>query len=661
MAPLSISEPEEYENFDLLIERSGRGFRASVFGAPGGDGQSAFRPPYAKDELQEILARLATSQRDLGPATPPRETIEAIGTRLFESLFQGEVGLLWTSSRAKVEAHPGKGLRLRLRFRDAPGLEAWPWELLFDPSRRRFLALSVRTPVVRYLDLPIGSLPLLAKPPLKMLVAVARPAGYSALDADSELARLHQALKGLIDRGWLVLERLENVTLERLQERFLKPVHILHFVGHGRFDPKERNGSLIFEDGAGGARIVPGGTLGAVLATQKVPRLVVLNSCEGALTAKDDPFAGVAQALVGCGVPAVIAMRSRISDSAAITFAEHFYGALGRNLPVDGALADARRALFARPENLAWIAPVLYTRSPDCRLFQFPRPPRQIWKRISISGAALLAAAGLAGSVQDYRAHPSSFYALMNPRECPSPPGLSMAFVKIEPGAFLMGKEPGHAVTLTRPFCLGRFEMPWGQWRRIMKRSARRKQADDDFPVSNINWNQAQEFLNELNRLEPGARYRLPTEAEWEYASRAGTETHYSFGDDPNDLSKYANCKNETGSDGFEKIARVGQFRKNPWGLFDMYGNVAEWVDDWYAPLPDGPMADPRGPALGTEKIRRGGSFHMSRDCGSDFRAGSKPERRNEDTGFRVVRDLESPSPTKQGPPRPRSGTPRPQ
>jgi formylglycine-generating enzyme required for sulfatase activity len=70
-----------------------------------------------------------------------------------------------------------------------------------------------------------------------------------------------------------------------------------------------------------------------------------------------------------------------------------------------------------------------------------------------------------------------------------------------------------------------------------------------------------------------------------------------------------------------------------------MYGNVAEWVDDWFAPLPDGPVTDPMGPVSGTEKIRRGGSFHMSRDCGSDFRPPSKPERRNEDTGFRVVRE----------------------
>ncbi|MFL6260595.1 MAG: formylglycine-generating enzyme family protein [Thermoanaerobaculia bacterium] len=214
-----------------------------------------------------------------------------------------------------------------------------------------------------------------------------------------------------------------------------------------------------------------------------------------------------------------------------------------------------------------------------------------------------------------------------------------MAFVKIRPGTFLMGKQSGHEVTLTKPFCLGRFEITQGQWRRIMKRSVRRKEAGDDLPVSNVSWDEAQELLARLNRLDPGARYRLPTEAEWEYASRAGAETRYSFSDDPGDLSQYANCKNETGSDGFEKLAPVGVFGKNPWGLFDMYGNVAEWVEDWYAPLPDGPTTDPRGPASGMEKVRRGGSFRLSRECGSDFRPSSKPDRRNEDTGFRVVRE----------------------
>jgi formylglycine-generating enzyme required for sulfatase activity len=633
-----VSEPRDYENFDLQIGKTGHGLRVYVSRSPAGEDRSAFRPPYSEAELRAALARLAAPHRDLRPAESPHETAEAIGKKLFEALFHGRAGQLWASSRAQLDA-ANKGLRLRLRFTDAPRFEAWPWELLFDPSRKRFLAQSARTPVVRYLDLPIGSTLPVAELPLRMLVAISRPPGYAALDVDRELDRLHQALGHWEKRGWLVLERLEGGTLEELQKRLLKPCHILHFAGHGRFDSGEREGALVLEGESGGARIVPGSKLGAILSAQKALRLVVLNACEGALTAKDDPLAGVAQTLVGCGIPAVIAMRSRISDPAAVTFAEHFYGALGRNLPVDVALADARRALFARPESLEWTAPVLYTRSPDCRLFRFPQPARRIWRRASIAATAILAVGGLAGLAEEYRRHPSDVYALLNPAECPSPPGLSMAFAKIGPGTFLMGKQPGHEVTLTRPFCLGRFEVTQGQWRRIMKRSVRRKQANDDLPVSDVSWNDVQEFLARLNQLDPGGRYRLPTEAQWEYASRAGAETRYSFGDDPGDLSKYANCMDKTGSDGFEELAPVGAFRKNPWGLFDMYGNVAEWVEDWYAPLPDGPVTDPRGPASGVDKVRRGGSFRLSRECGSDFRPPSKPERRNEDTGFRILRE----------------------
>jgi formylglycine-generating enzyme required for sulfatase activity len=633
-----VSEPSDYESFDLEIEKAGRGFRVHVPRSPAGAARSAFHPPYSDEELQAILARLAAPDRDLHSAGSPRETVEAIGKKLFESLFPDRVGQLWALSRAQLDA-ANKGLRLRLWLTGAPRFEAWPWELLFDPARRRFLALSVRTPVVRYLNPETGPALPLAEPLLRMLVVISRPSGHAALDVDRELERLHQALGHWEKRSWLVLEQLESATLEELQKRLLKPCHILHFVGHGRFDPKEPEGALVLEDEAGRARIVSGAKLGAILSAQKELRLVVLNACDGALTAKDDPWAGVAQALVGRGIPAVVAMRSRIKDPAAVTFAEHFYGALGRNLPVDGALADARRALFARPESLEWTAPVLYTSTKDCRLFRFPPAVRRPWKKVSAAAAAVMVTAGLVTLAREYRSHPNVFYALANPAECPSPPGLSMAFVKIEPGTFLMGKQPGHEVTLSRPFCLGRFEVTQGQWRRVMKRSVRRKEAGDDLPVSDISWDSAQEFLARLNQLDSKGRYRLPTEAEWEYASRAGAETRYSFGDDPSDLSRYANCQSKTGSDGFEKLAPVGFFQKNPWGLFDMYGNVAEWVDDWFAPLPDGPVTDPRGPASGTEKIRRGGSFRLSRECGSDFRPFSKPDRHNEDTGFRIVRE----------------------
>jgi formylglycine-generating enzyme required for sulfatase activity len=649
----SVTEPKTYENFDLQIEKGlGRGFRVSVLSSPAGEDAAVFRPPYSDRELQEILEQFGTTHRDLGSAKPDvGKSAEQVGERLFDALFHDKVRHRWESSRSRVEAE-GNGLRLRLRLREVPRFETWPWELLFDPSRRRFLSQSIKTPVVRYLGLPTAAPLLRAEPPLRMLVVIAEPAGYAALDGNREWERLRQALSGWEAKGWIVLERLGRATLEELQQKLLNPCHILHFIGHGRFDPGKKEGAIVLEDEAGQGRLVTGAKLGAILAAQSELRLVVLNACEGAQASMADPFSGLAQALVGCRIPAVIAMRSRITDQAAIAFAEHFYGALGRNQPVDAALADARRAMFSRRDDLEWITPVLYTRSPDGQLFNFPQEARQgrfgirrllgtrRWWILGLSALLLLSTAAVDFLARAYRSDPNTFYSLLNPPECPSPPGTRMAFVKIQPGTFLMGARPGKKVTLTQPFCIGRFEVTQGQWQTIMKRSTRRRQAGDALPVSNVSWLEIQDFLAQLNLLDSKARYRLPTEAQWEYAARAGTDTLFSFGDYKNDLSRYANCQSKEESDGYEGLAPVGSFQKNSWGLFDVHGNVAEWVADWFDVLSEEAAVDPAGPATGTEKVRRGGSFKMFVHCDSLYRTGSKLDRRNEDTGLRLVRDL---------------------
>jgi hypothetical protein len=218
----SVTEPKTYENFDLQIERGvGRGFRISVLGSPAGEDAAVFRPPYSERELQEILEHVGTAHRDLGLAKPELvKTAEQVGERLFEALFHDKVRHRWESSRSRVEAE-GNGLRLRLRLREVPRFETWPWELLFDPSRRRFLSQSIKTPVVRYLGLPTAAPLLRAEPPLRMLVAIAEPVGYAALDGEREWARLRQALSGWEAKNWIVLERLGRATLEELQQKLL--------------------------------------------------------------------------------------------------------------------------------------------------------------------------------------------------------------------------------------------------------------------------------------------------------------------------------------------------------------------------------------------------------------------------------------------------------
>jgi formylglycine-generating enzyme required for sulfatase activity len=177
----------------------------------------------------------------------------------------------------------------------------------------------------------------------------------------------------------------------------------------------------------------------------------------------------------------------------------------------------------------------------------------------------------------------------------------------------------------------------------------------EDHPVVNVTWNDAVAFCGWLSRKE-GKTYRLPTEAEWEYACRAGTTTRYNFGDEPEDLAGSANVydatshplynealwgRYELGSrDGFCFTAPVGRFRPNRWGLYDMHGNVWEWCSDWYGEnyYKQCPVDDPKGPEAGIRHSRRGGAWHSFalyvRPC---YRNYNTPQSRYPNLGLRVV------------------------
>jgi hypothetical protein len=181
-----------------------------------------------------------------------------------------------------------------------------------------------------------------------------------------------------------VLERLDEATLVALQRRLRRgPYHVFHFIGHGGFDQQAQDGQLILEDDRGRGRLVSGHYLGMLLHDLHSLRLAVLNACEGARTSLTDPFAGTAQSLAQEGIPAVIAMQFEITDEAAITFAHEFYQANADGYPVDAALAEARKAIFAQGnDDVEWGTPVLYLRSPNGQIFDVtatspPRSPQE--------------------------------------------------------------------------------------------------------------------------------------------------------------------------------------------------------------------------------------------------------------------------------------------
>jgi formylglycine-generating enzyme required for sulfatase activity len=155
-----------------------------------------------------------------------------------------------------------------------------------------------------------------------------------------------------------------------------------------------------------------------------------------------------------------------------------------------------------------------------------------------------------------------------------------------------------------------------------------------------MNWDEAVEFCRKLSQKE-GRKYRLPTEAEWEYACRAGTKTAYSFGDDDTKLGDYGWFRANAHDVGQKYGHIVAHKKPNPWGLYDMHGNVWEWCSDWLGDYPTDAATDPNGPSTGENRVIRGGSVSFQGgDARSAERGGTKPDNESCSIGFRIVLDF---------------------
>ncbi len=360
----------QYLNFDVQIERTGEQYRARVIDSPTGQAAHTFDWPFSPHELEKLVARLRPGGRRVRAfQSAEMEAAKELGGRLYDTVFAADVRACLGRSLDEANRQ-GVGLRIRLRLTDAPEFVNVPWEFLYNAPLNRFLALSGDTPLIRYLDVPEPIRPLAVKPPLRILVMIASPPGYAALDVETEWTRLRTALADLEDGGLVTLELLPSATLGALQKTLRqREYHIFHFIGHGTFDEVSQDGLLLMTDEDGRPRAVSSQNLSTVLHDYRSLRLAVLNACEGARSAAQDPFAGVAQELVRQRLPAVIAMQFEISDEAAVTLSHEFYLALAEGYPVDAALAQARRAIYTQAADVEWGTPVLYLRSPDGRIF----------------------------------------------------------------------------------------------------------------------------------------------------------------------------------------------------------------------------------------------------------------------------------------------------
>ncbi|MFD5329379.1 CHAT domain-containing protein [Streptomyces sp. NPDC127092] len=333
--------------------------------------------PYSETELQSTLSRvelaLAKSYSSLLVRGAPAEErpVREFGERLTQTLFRNDILLQFDLCRREARKQ-GVPVRILLRT-NGPHIASIPWEYLVDPSRDDYLAL--RVPIVRYLRLmnPVPPLPLTL--PLRVLGISANPRDLPLLDGKGEERQISQALEQCssdnVDVHWLPGDQWQDLAKEL---RF-GSWHVLHCVSHGGFD-EERNAGYIQLSGADGtAKKIYASDFERLIADSPNLRLIVLNSCESAVSGSEDVFAGTAANLVRAGVPAVVAMQYEITDRAALVFASSFYERIAAGVPVDRAVTLAREDVKMNLDSLEWATPVLFLASDETRIFSLPDAP----------------------------------------------------------------------------------------------------------------------------------------------------------------------------------------------------------------------------------------------------------------------------------------------
>ena len=361
-------------DFDLEIgPGDGSNYPVAVLNSPSGQARATMAFPFADpDALSAELAAIENAVLGAGGAAA-NQRVQNFGARLFHALFTGEVRTVYDRSQQATSA-AGEGLRIKLRV-NASELATVPWEFLFDPRPAEFVALSRHTPIVRYLELPLGEPDLAVKPPIRVLGLVANPTGVAALDIEREKARVAEALQPLGNKVELVW--LPGQTIQDLQTALQGgPWHVFHFVGHAAADGGSGEGVLLLADEQGKPDPLSATQLGRLLADQRSLRLAVLNACQGAKGNEQSLFSSLAAGLVRRGLPAVLAMQYDISDRAAVEFTGSFYSALAANLPIDAATSEGRKAIAAL-ESAEWGTPLLIMRAPDGVIWDV-REPRKL-------------------------------------------------------------------------------------------------------------------------------------------------------------------------------------------------------------------------------------------------------------------------------------------
>lgn len=364
--PLDVVLDHTEEGYVVRLADSSTG---NVIGDATSTAAAPFQPPFTTTELAHFHRLVATGETNSGQSDEAELTLQQWGERLFKALFPGTLAS-FVQNAYRLAYQERARLRIRIQIDHEPDLSMLPWEYLFDPIRREFMALSLQSPFIRYTNLMHQIVPFKVEPPLRMLVVISSPGGYPPFDREKRWFTILDQLDYLAREGKLMLERLNKPTLFDLQRRLReKEYHLLHFIGHGATNEFTSEGSLIFEDEMGRARPVNGEHLGALLRDHYSLRLVTLSACDVVRTPNPNPYLSIAATLVRRGLPAVVATHSQVPEVAMPIFVDKFYGMVANFIPVDLAMNETRRALFAEQQGNTWGLPALFTRLDNGQLF----------------------------------------------------------------------------------------------------------------------------------------------------------------------------------------------------------------------------------------------------------------------------------------------------
>ena len=648
----------------------------------------------------EVLLQI-TRRDELNDSDKSRD----LGEALFDVLFDDLLCRDFVEFYNWVLYQEKQLLRVELNIdeQSMPEVASLPWEFMCLPQRSKLgiikLATSPKLVFSRCQSqrMTPQSIQLNKNEKLKIALIISAPTDLGPIDHETVQRELENFASQEVRVKLLPVVNPANPdTIDKVLEQ--EP-HIFHFIGHGRLQNENdrSSGQIAFVNELGIARWVNADYFSELLNRHR-PGVVILQACESGMQIASKAFVGVASLVVQQSIPVVVAMQYEVSNSTANRFSRRFYEELAKGTPVDIAVQEGRLAIAHSPveyKKRDFATPIIFMGVPDGYLFKWSDDNSTVRSVVEVasdlpplsddnnsrvrlddkiaSDPSLLTTfqfdiatielkrSGLFGgsnklTINRDRRLQAQYFSEDLGNE------VTLEMVAIPGGTFTMGsskteadssdnERPQHPVTVN-PFFMGKYPITQAQWQAVAAFEQINRKLDpdpsyfkgSDRPVEQVLWYDAVEFCDRLAKAT-GRDYRLPSEAEWEYACRAGTTTPFHFGETI--VPKLANYDgNHTYGAGYKgeyrkQTTNVGSFQvANVFGLYDMHGNVWEWcADSWHdnyenAPLDVSVWTDSNN----KYRVLRGGSWvNNPRDCRSAFRNWFVPDSRNYNFGFRVV------------------------